>query len=187
MPTFYRHVFFLSATCLTEAASAHSFGSPRCEINSLPVTEMSTTLADPAPSGWQILNLDGAAWPGRSMTIRVSNADPLKQARGILVWARRNGSTPSGSFQPDASGLFQWIPAALANCGEASISHTSRNPKSQAQLSFEWTPDVNSTSIVRAFVIEDCGALDTDCRAWQALTPFLVIPGAIFVDGMEDS
>jgi hypothetical protein len=186
MSTFYRPLIILIASSFAEAASAHSFGSPRCEINSLPVTEMSATLADPAPSGWQISNVDGAAWPGRSMTIRVTNTDPLKQARGILVWARRNGSTPSGSFQPDTSGLFQWIPTALASCGEASISHTSRSPKSQAQLSFEWTPDVGGNSIVRAFVIEDCGAPEADCRAWQALTPFLVIPGAIFVDGMED-
>ena len=73
MPTFYRPLFILIAASLAEAAGAHSFGSPRCEINSLPVTEMSATLADPAPSGWQISNPEGAAWPGRAMTIRVTH------------------------------------------------------------------------------------------------------------------
>jgi hypothetical protein len=178
-------VGLLFSIVLQQTANAHSFGSPRCEITSLPVTEMSASVANPAPTGWQINSTGAHAWPGRAMTLRVTNTDPAKQARGVLVWARRNGSSPSGSFQPDAAGLFQWIPTALGNCGEASISHTGRQPKNQAQLTFEWTPDAVGTSIVRAFIIEDCGAPETDCRAWQALTPVHVIPGAVFVDGLE--
>lgn len=182
----------LSLLCFTALLSAgsggalraFSLGAPICEVNALPLIEMSPTLASPAPSGWT-LDLRPFYYPGQAQTIRVRNSDPLKRVRGVLIWAKAGQFTGAGSFAVPAGGLYQTIPAP-AVCGEWAISHNSPTPKTQAELQFEWTAPASGTPIVRAFIIEECGLPSGDCRPYQALTPVRALVEALFVDGMEE-
>ncbi len=166
---------------------AHAFaaGAPICEVNTLPLVEMSPTLADPAPTGWSVQANRSVYVPGQAMQLRIRNSNPAKAARGILMWSKSGPSAGAGQFLLQTKSLFQLIPAPAA-CGEWAISHNSSTVKTQPQLTFDWMPPAQGTVIVRAFVIEDCGLAQGGCRAHQALTPVLVLQPALFVDGFED-
>lgn len=186
VPGFARILFALPALLAPIAASAFSLGSPICEVNSLPLVEMSPTLADPPPTGWGI---EVRPWyvPGQGQQVRIRNSDPAREVRGVLLWAKSGPSAGAGSFTLDRAGLYQHIPAP-APCGQWALSHTSAKVKSQSDLVFDWTgPEQGGTVILRAFLIEDCGQPSGGCRSHQALTPVTVLVEALFVDGLEGS
>lgn len=166
-------------------AHAFSLGAPICEVQSLPLAPMSPTLATPVPTGWQLRVADPRYIPGRPMRIEVTNVDPSKRARGVLIWAKSGPVTGIGVFSGDAA-LYQTIPPALAPCGEWAMSHTSNTPKTQAQLHFDWTAPAGATATVlfRAFVIVDCDD-PQGCRSHQALTPVMVKQAGLFFDDFE--
>ncbi len=178
-----------AALAATLAAFAHpagalSLGAPICEVNTLPLVEMSSTLASPPPSGWL---LQSRAWyqPGQPQTLLIRNSvDALKRVRGVLIWAKASQFSGAGSFA--LGPLYQYIPAP-AECGQWAISHNSATPKIQSELEFTWTAPESGTPILRAFLIEDCGLASGDCRSYQALTPVKALYEAVFVDGLEDS
>lgn len=174
----------LIAAAFADPAAAFSLGAPICEVNSLPLLEMSSTLASPAPSGWS-LSMRRYYYPDQPMTVRVRNSDPLKRVRGVLLWAKAGQFTGAGNFALPGNGLFQYIPAP-AVCGEWALSHNSATPKTQGELEFQWTAPTSGTPILRAFVIEECGLPSGDCRSYQALTPIQSLTEALFVDGCED-
>lgn len=165
-------------------AVAFAAGAPICEVATLPLTEMSPVLVDPPPSGWSLRSARAAHVAGQPLRFRVQHADPNKRLRGVLIWAKSGPSTGAGQFLVPSSGLYQHIPAP-AQCGEWAMSHSSPNPKTQAELQFDWLPPSSGTVIVRAFLIEDCG-LPEGCRAWQALTPVLVVPEAVYIGDFEE-
>ena len=164
------------------ATLAFSQGAPICEVNTLPLIEMSPTLANPAPEGWTLAVPERFAL-GRPVLIQLRNTDPTRRARGVLLWAKSGPATGAGSFALPGNGRWQHIPAP-ANCGLWAISHTDNQPKSQAELSFEWVSVDYSSAILRAFVIEDCSA-PQGCRDQQALTPITLVQPALFFDGFE--
>ena len=165
-------------------AGAFSLGAPICEVNTLPLVEMSSTLASPPPTGW-VLQTRAYYQPGQPQTLRVrNNVDALRRVRGVLIWAKASQFTGAGSFA--VGSLYQYIPAP-AECGQWALSHNSATPKTQAELEFTWTAPESGTPILRAFLIEDCGLASGDCRSWQALTPVKALYEAVFVDGLEDA
>lgn len=178
-----RRIAALTLTLIPVTGSAFSLGAPICEVNTLPLIEMSSTLASPPPAGW-VLETRPYYQPGQVQTLRVRNTvDPLRQARGILIWAKLGPFTGAGSF---ATGpLYQYIPAP-AVCGEWALSHNSGTPKTQSELVFPWTAPEAGTPILRAFIIEECGLGTGACRSYQALTPLKALYEAIHVDGLED-
>lgn len=161
---------------------AFSAGSPICEVNILPLTEMSPTLADPAPFGWELRSSSVVYVAGQPIALRVRHPDPSKRVRGVLLFAKSGPFTGAGRFELPPG--YQYIPAP-ASCGEWAISHTNSAPKEQEDLQFEWQPGSDGTVIVRAFLIEDCAAPNGGCRDQQALTQVLVLQQALFVDGFE--
>lgn len=166
------------------SGGAFSLGAPICEVNTLPLVEMSSTLASPPPTGW-VLQSRPYYQPGQPQTLRISNrVDALKRVRGVLIWAKAGQFTGAGSFA--VGPLYQHIPAP-AVCGQWALSHNSATPKTQAELEFTWTAPESGTPILRAFLIEDCGLASGDCRSYQALTPVKALYEAVFVDGMEES
>lgn len=175
----------LAATlaAFSSPAGAFSLGAPICEVNTLPLVEMSSTLASPPPTGWV---LQTRAWyqPGQPQTLRVRNSvDAQRRVRGVLIWAKTGQFTGAGSFA--VGPLYQHIPAP-AVCGEWALSHNSPTSKTQAELEFTWTAPESGTPILRAFLIEDCGLASGDCRSYQALTPVRALYEAVFVDGLEE-
>ena len=168
-------------------ALAFSFGSPICSVGQLPLIAMSPTLSFPPPTGWEVVATPTIFVAGDTLHFQVVNADdPERKARGVLIWVVSGPASGFGQFSVPESGLFQ--PTAL-ECAEWSLTHTSAVPKGQSDLQFEWTaPETDPTSavIVRAFLIEDCDPLpESGCRSFQALTPFVVLTAALFVDGFE--
>lgn len=182
--SFHKAAFAATLAAFSNLCGAFSLGAPICEVNTLPLVEMSSTLASPPPTGWV---LQSRAWyqPGQPQTLRVRNSvDALKKVRGVLIWAKASQFTGAGSFA--VGPMFQYIPAP-AVCGEWALSHNSPTPKTQVELEFTWTAPESGTPILRAFVIEDCGLASGDCRSSQALTPVKALYEAVFVDGLEES
>ena len=94
----------LAATlaAFSSPAGAFSLGAPICEVNTLPLVEMSSTLASPPPSGWV---LQSRAWyqPGQPQILRIRNSvDAQRRVRGVLIWAK------TGQF----TGGVEWDQAA---------------------------------------------------------------------------
>lgn len=172
----------LVAAC-APSVSAFSLGAPICEVDSLPLLEMSPTLADPAPSGWRLDLAQDAYMPARPLRVRVANSDPDRRARGVLLWAKTGPFSGAGQFLVDTD-LFQYVPAP-ADCGLWAITHTSAEPKPLQDLAFWWLPPDSGTVLMRAFVIEECGAESGGCRDQQALTPLRVLVPKLFFDGFE--
>ncbi len=178
-------LMMLGALLPVSQASAFSQGSPICQVNTLPLREMATTLVSPPPTGWT-LSVDGNGYrAGRPSVVHLRNEDPLRMARGVLIWALSGAGVGAGQFELPAGGEFQFIPAP-ANCGQWAISHTQATVKDQAELVFLWNPPTSGSVIMRAFVIEDCTPAE-DCRSWQALTPILALSPipVVFADGFE--
>lgn len=161
---------------------AFSQGSPICEVNTLPLVEMSPTLADPPPQGW-VLQGPMRFVPGSPITIRIAHPDPTRRVRGVLLWARSGPFQGAGRFEVGDGSRWQYIPAP-ADCGEWAVSHVDAQPKPQSTLSFQWRADASLPTILRAFLVEDCSAPE-GCRDQQALTPVLQLQPALFVDGFE--
>ena len=169
---------------IPNAALAFSAGAPICEVNTLPLLDMSPTLAVPAPTGWYLESDRLTYQADRPLALRIRNTDGEKQVRGVLLFAKSGPNIGAGHFTLPISGAFQYIPAP-AECGEWAISHSSPAVKSQGELQFDWSAPSSGTVIVRAFLIEDCMQPSGGCRDQQALTPVLVLQEALFVDGFE--
>lgn len=166
--------------------AAFAAGAPICEVNTLPLSEMSPVLADPAPSGWFLESSSAFYYPGTPLQVRVRNANNSKRVRGAMLWAKASPTVGIGSFALPPGKLFQYIPAP-AQCAQWAISHNSSVPKAQSDLRFAWSAtDGVGTVVLRAFLIEDCG-LPSGCRAHQALTPVLILQAGIFKDGLEST
>lgn len=180
---FQRVVVGLIGALASPGLLAFAAGAPICEVNTLPLMEMSPTLADPAPTGWSLRSTRPSYVNGHAVSIRVHHADAKKRVRGVLIWAKSGPFTGAGNFLLPASALYQFIPAP-ADCSQWALSHTSPAAKSLPDLQFQWLPPAGGTVILRAFLIEDCGQ-PQGCRAYQALTPVLVLQEALFVDGLE--
>lgn len=169
-------------------AGAFSFASPICEVAQLPLLEMSPALSNPPPSGWTLSASQPAFEPGGTLTLQVRNVDPQRRARGILIWTKSGFTTGFGRFVIPANSLFQYVPPP-AFCEQWSLTHTNNLPKDQANLRFEWTAPLEPPAgavVARAFIIEDCVPdPKTGCRSYQAITPFLLMPEAMFLDGFE--
>lgn len=170
------------------SVGAFSIGSPICEVAQLPLLEMSTTLSNPPPAGWTVRSSQPAFEPGGLLTLRIQNVDPGRRARGIVIWTKSGPTTGFGQFAIPANGEFQYVPPP-AFCQQWSLTHTNGMPKEQSELQFPWTAPLESPAgavIARAFIIEDCVPdPKTGCRSHQALTPFLLMPEAMFLDGFE--
>lgn len=167
---------------LPALAAANSQGSPICEVNSLPLIDMSPTLASPAPQGWTLV-APARFFPGQSVQLRVQHPDPQRRARGVLIWAKANATQGAGSFAVPANGRWAHIPAP-AICGSWALSHTDNQPKTQDQLIFDWTGDASPSAIFRAFLIEDCSN-PAGCRDQQALTQIVFVEAGVFANGFE--
>lgn len=181
---FFKAVLAATLAACSSPAGAFSLGAPICEVNTLPLVEMSSTLASPPPTGWV---LQSRPWyqPGQPQTLRIRNTvDAQRRVRGVLIWAKASQFTGAGSFTPGP--LYQYIPAP-AECGQWAISHNSATPKIQSELEFTWTAPESGTPILRAFLIEDCGLASGNCRSHQALTPVRALYEAVFVDGLEEA
>ena len=161
---------------------ANSQGSPICEVNSLPLVPMSPTIANPPPQGWTLV-APARFYPGQPLQLRLRHPDPLRRARGVLIWAKANASQGAGSFALPANGRWAYIPAP-ATCGTWALSHTDSQAKAQDALVFEWTGDASPSAILRAFLIEDCNN-PAGCRDQQALTQIVLIQAGLFANGFE--
>jgi hypothetical protein len=175
---------FLWISLLPGLACANSQGSPICEVNTLPLIEMSPTLANPAPQGWTLI-APARFFPGRAVELRLAHPDPQRRARGVLIWAKAGQFEGAGSFALPANGRWAYIPAP-ALCGTWAISHTDNQPKSLDALVFQWTGSGAQGVILRAFIIEDCSH-PAGCRDQQALTPIVFLEAGLFADGFEDA
>lgn len=175
--------FALALGMFPGAGHGFSLGAPICEVNTLPLVEMSPTLASPPPSGWSLAIDRPYFSPGTPLRVRVRHDNPLKQARGVLIWAKRSQFQGAGRFELPSSGAFQYIPAPAA-CGEWALSHVDATPKSLDELQFDWIPG-STPAILRAFVIEECFLPSGGCRGHQALTPIVFLEEGVHVDGFE--
>ncbi len=181
----YKRAGVLAAVLLLAAPiSSHAFslGSPVCEVTSLPLMPMSPTLASPPPAGWRLATTRTIYVPGRPVTVRVTHPATDQTALGILIWAKRGFSTGAGAFLVDG-GLYQHVPLP-ADCGTWAATHTSPVVKTLHELTFSWLPDESGEVILRAFIIENCGA-PGGCRSYQALTPIHVLRLVLFFDSFE--
>ena len=178
----------LGSLTLANGAFANSFGSPVCEVNSLPLTPMASSVSNPVPVGWSLRTDSPNYLSGMPLEIRIGNLDPLKRVRGVLLWAKTSADfQPAGSFLVGPGSMWQFIPPGNGVfCQQASISHMDSAPKQQSTLVFSWTPPANNADVqLRAFLIEDC-ALIAGCRGAQTLTQTLVLGEAVFKDRFED-
>jgi Reeler domain len=175
----------LTVALLLICRSAHAFsgGSPICEVNTLPLVQMSPELSDPPPTGWFLAPERASYVPGATLRVAIGNTDPSKKARGVLIWAKTGPTTGAGSFELPSNGLFQYLPA-FADCGQWALSHASAVAKTQTELQFTWSAPPSGPLIMRAFLIEDCAA-PGGCRAHQALTDVVLLQEALFVNGFE--
>jgi hypothetical protein len=180
-PTSIGACFLLALGLASTSARGFSLGAPICEVNGLPLIEMSPTLANPAPSGWSLRHPPRFT-PGRMLEIAVVNSDTSRRARGVLIWSKAGPNVGSGSFAVPGNGRWQHVPAP-AECGTWALTHTDAQPKAQSELRFLWAGEPAGV-ILRAFVIEDCQA-PTGCRDQQALTPISFMAPVMFEDGFE--
>lgn len=179
-----RRVLALGLWALPGLSFAFSQGAPICEVNGLPLVEMSPTLAHPAPSGWT-LDAPARFIPGQPLQIRLLHPDPQRRARGVLIWAKAGVNLGAGSFAVPDNGRWAHVPAP-AECGTWALSHTDNLPKPLSELSFQWTGSGSQGVILRAFVIEDCSN-PAGCRDQQALTQIVFMEAGLFADGFEDA
>lgn len=173
-----------AASLLAPPAFGNSQGSPICEVNSLPLVEMSPTLANPAPQGWT-LESPSRFFAGQPVQLRLRHPDSQRRARGVLIWAKAGPTAGAGSFSVPENGRWDYIPLPT-DCGTWALSHTDSLPKSLNELVFEWTGDSGPSAILRAFIIEDCSS-PSGCRDQQALTPIVFIEAGLFADGFEEA
>lgn len=176
-------IAFLLAT-LPGTLEAFSSGSIVCSVPLIPFAQMSSTLANPAPSGWSLLGDARFYQPGVAMQFRILNIDPLKKVKGVLLWAQFDDfATPAGSFLIGPGTPWKYVsPRPTAQCSQGSITHDNPAPKTQSELTFNWTAPESGNVYLQAFVIEDCTG---NCRSNQALTQTIALFEAISVNGFE--
>ncbi|HRQ65091.1 MAG TPA: hypothetical protein PKZ76_09550 [Xanthomonadaceae bacterium] len=179
-----RSWFLLLPVLAAPEASAFSTGSPICEVHTLPLIEMSETLANPPPQGWHLRASRRFFHPELPLRIEARNPNGTLLARGILLWARSGPASGAGHFELPASGRFQYIPAG-AGCDGWALSHTDGLAKAQSEMRFDWIPGDHGTAVIGAFLIQDCPEQAGGCRDQQALTELLVIERGLFADGFE--
>ena len=174
--------FLLAA--LSGVLHAYSSGSIVCSVPLIPFPPMSSTLSNPAPSGWSLLSGARYYQPGVPMQLRIVNTDPLKKVKGVLFWAQFDDfTTPAGSFLIGPGTPWKYVsPSPSAQCSQGSITHDNPAPKTQAELIFNWTPPESGKVYLQAFVIQGCAG---NCRANQALTQTIELYEAISVNGFE--
>ena len=170
-------------------AQAFSSGSPVCEVNALPLTQMASVLREPAPSGWRV-RIDSDAWyPGAIRRLRIEHPDASKRVRGVLLWVKgSNFGSPVGAGRFLDLGVIDRYQFVGGQCGEWSITHRDATPRGQSELLFAWqAPSAPAPSdlVVRAFLIEDCDPLPGVCLDAQALTEFLPLREVLFAEGFE--
>ena len=175
-------LFVLST--VSSALDANSSGSPVCSVPLIPFPPMSTTLANPAPSGWSLLINARFYQPGTPIQLRLVNTDVLKNVKGVLLWAQFDDfTTPAGSFLIGPGTPWKYVsPSPSAQCLQGSVTHDNPTPKPQSELVFNWTPPETGKVYLQAFIIEDCTG---NCRSNQALTQTLELFEAISINGFE--
>lgn len=173
-------------------AAAFSSGSPVCEVNQLPLVPMSPVLRDPPPVGWRVKASSTRYFENQRIVVEVTNSDPARRARGVLLWAKSGPLAGAGRFvlppvEPPLLPRFQFIPFVPGNdCGEWALSHADAEPKLQSQLRFDWiAPAGDAFVAIRAFVIDDCLPSAGGCRGAQALTEFVELRPTLFYDDFE--
>lgn len=167
---------------LAPIAGAFSFGSPICEVETLPLVPMSPTLSNPPPTGWLLQADDQGFSDDRPLRLAILHPDPSRRTRGVLLWAKSGPDQGAGAFGFDSS-LYQGLSAV--GCGGWALTHTSAVPKSQQQMRFTWSPGPDDVQVLfRAFLIEDCG-LPAGCRDHQALTVPVIVERVLFRSGFE--
>lgn len=169
---------------VAEAARAFSAGSPICEVHSLPLVEMSPTLAQPPPTGWSLKSDREVFYAGQPLTIRLHHPDSTKAVRGVLLWAKSSPTEGAGHFELPANGRWQYMPGS-SNCAAWALSHTDGLRKEQALLVWTWWPGSATVAVMQAFLIEDCPQPPGGCRDQQGLTPMMVLERGIFADDFE--
>jgi len=173
-----------SLTALPSALHAFSSGSIVCSVPLIPFSPMSSTLSNPVPAGWSLLSNVRYYQPGAQVQLRIVNTDVLKKVKGVLLWAQFNDfTTPAGSFLIGPGTPWKYVsPSPSAQCLQGSITHDNPDPKTQAELIFNWTPPQTGKVFLQAFVIEDCTG---NCRSNQALTQTIELFEAISINGFE--
>jgi hypothetical protein len=168
---------------LPALSQAFSLGSPICEVASLPLLEMSPTLASPPPSGWALQVRRTIYVPGRDVAVSIVHPDAQQSARGVLIWAKSGPSQGAGTFGFDAE-IYQSVPPG-SGCEDWAATHRSAASKGQDALGFTWRAQQDQgTVLLRAFLIQDCDSPD-GCRDQQALTPLLLLEPRLFVGDFE--
>lgn len=180
-----RHGIAPALLLVAGSANGFSAGSPICEVHSLPLVEMSPTLADPPPAGWYLEASRLVFYPNRPLAIRLRHPDPTKAVRGVLLWAKAGPALGAGHFDLPANGRWQYMPGS-SNCSTWAISHADGLRKEQALLHWTWRPGQDLAAVLRAFLIEDCPQPPGGCRDQQGLSPILVLERGIFASDFEE-
>ena len=166
------------------ALHAFSSGSIVCSVPLIPFSPMSSTLSNPIPTGWSLLSDARFYQPGALVQLRILNTDILKKVKGVLLWAQFDDfTTPAGSFLIGPGTPWKYVsPSPSAQCLQGSVTHTNPTPRTQAELTFNWTAPDSGKVYLQAFLIEDCPG---SCRSNQALTQRLELFEAISINGFE--
>ena len=172
-------------TTMPGTLDAFSSGSIVCSVPLIPFPPMSSTISNPAPSGWSLLGNARFYQPGVAMQFHILNTDPLKKVKGVLLWAQFDDfATPAGSFLIGPGTPWKYVsPSPSAQCFQGSITHDNPAPKTQSELVFNWTAPESGKAYLKAFVIEECST--GSCRSNQALTQTIELFEAISVNGFE--
>jgi len=140
-------------------SAAFSSGAPGCNVTVSAMMGAEGAPIVPSPGNWS-LTAPLAYTSGVALTVAISNTNPAKQFRGILLWATNAAGNPVGVWTIP-SGY-----AAVTGCSGASLTHTSNVAKNLRGFTF--SPPVAGTGTItfRAVVTEECGV--ASCRTSYA-------------------
>jgi hypothetical protein len=140
-------------------AVAFSSGSPVCQVTASDMSGAEGTPAVASPNGWSITVATGYN-AGVPLNVGISNTNPGKQFRGILLWATNSAGTRVGSWTAPSG--YQ----LASGCASTSLTHASSTAKAQRSFSFSPPPAGSGTLTFRAVLTEECGA--PSCRTTYA-------------------